>query len=224
MSCHSGVEPPVDDNTGPLIPLAVGNYWVYQEYDLNSDGSIRSANQYIRGYKITDTLSVNLDGTKQKTFRCNRCDSSTSWTSFDGRLLYNGNDGTYYAGVTDRDSVSTLFNDLMFKYPTNKGHETAARTFYYNIFCNFDNVPDSVITTYTCVSTDSLFSTPFGDFKCVVYKLKLMLDDYFYLGDVYYFFKPGLGMVGTIFMTYSYYSNEHYYFLKDVLIDYNLNK
>ena len=116
-----------------------------------------------------------------------------------------------------------LFNDLMFKYPDNKGDETLAHTFYFDIYGNIDNIPDSIKTTYTCVSTDSLFSTPVGDFRCIVYKIKLMLDDVFYLGDVYYFLKPGVGLIGTIYITYSYITNEHYYFLKNVLVKYKLN-
>ena len=36
---------------------------------------------------------------------------------------------------------------------------------------------------------------------------KLMLDDVFYLGDIYYFLKPGVGLVGIIEMIYSYITN-----------------
>ena len=222
MSCHSGVGPTIDDNTSPLIPLAVGNYWVYQEYSLNKDGSIRSATEDLGGFKIIDTLSVSLNGQRLKAFQYSRYDSSTNWSSPEGKLIYYGNDGVHFAGTTEKDSINLLFNDLMFKYPTNKGEKTLAHTFYYFLFGNLENIPDSVITTYTCVSTDSLFSTPVGDFRCIVYKLRLMLDDYFYLGDAYYFFKPDLGLVGLIRVIYSYITDKHYYSTKDVLVNYRL--
>ena len=220
MTCNLGTGP-ADENAGPIIPLAVGNYWVYQQYSLNNDGSVSFAVEDLRGYKITDILSVSLNGGNQKTFKYTRYAPGGDPYS-EAKLIYNGKEGIYYAGITDKDTIKMLFNDLMFKYPANKGDETTAHTFYYYIFGNLDNIPDSIVTTYTCVSTDSLFSTPVGDFRCIVYKLKLMLDNIFYLGDVYYFFKPGLGLVGIIYMTYSYISNEHYYFLKTVLVDYKV--
>jgi len=222
ISCHNSTEPPIDENNEPLIPLAVGNYWVYQQYTLNNDGSILYAEKLLSGFKISDTLSVTLNGEKQITFQCSRCDSSANWTSSEARLIYIGKDGIYYSGITDNDTLKLSFNDLMFKYPATKGEETLAHTFYYEIFGNPENIPDSIVTTYTCVSTDSLFSTPVGNFRCTVYKIKLMLDAVFYLGDVYYFFRPGVGLVGTIYMVYSYYTNENYYAIKNVLVNYKL--
>ncbi len=220
VSCNLGTGP-ADENAGPIIPLAVGNYWVYQEYSLNNDGSISFVHDLLAGFKITDTLSINLNGVKQRTFKYSRY-GPPDYISSEARLIYSGKGGLYYAGITIKDSVKMLFNDLMFKYPANKGDETLAHTFYHNIYGNSGHVPDSIVTTYTCVSTDSLFSTPVGDFRCIVYKLKLMLDDIFYLGDIYYFFKPTLGLVGMIDMPYSYITNEHFYSLKTVLIDYKV--
>jgi hypothetical protein len=222
-SCHNSTEPPIDENKGPLIPLAVGNYWVYQQYTLNNDGSILYAEKLLSGFKISDTLSVTLNGEKQITFQCSICDSSANWTSSEARLIYIGKDGIYYAGIADNDTLKLSFNDLMFKYPATKGEETLAHTFYVDIFGNFLNIPDSISNSYSCISMDSIFSTPIGNFSCIVYKLQLTLDNVFYLGDLYYFLKPGLGLVGTVFMAYSYYSNEHYYAIKNVLVDYKLN-
>ena len=223
MSCHTGTEPPVNDNSGPLIPLAIGNYWIYQSYTLNADGSVLFVEKDLAGYKITDTLSVSLNGDKKKTFQYAMCDSSRNLKTSDTRLIYSGKDGLYYAGITDSGIVKMSFVDLMFKYPVNKSDETLAHTFYYDPYGNPENVPDSIVTTYTCVSTDSLFNTPVGNFKCVVYKLKLMLDDVFYLGDVYYFIKPGLGLVGIVYILYSYITNKHYYATKSILVHYKLN-
>ena len=210
MSCHSGTEPPIDENKDPLIPLAVGNYWVYDAYYLKEDGSIDFPawpESNVFGFKVSDTLNVTLNGKKTKTFKLSLYDHPTNSTSSEAKLIYNGKDGIYYSGITDKDTVKMLFDDLLFVYPPTKGYETLAHTFYYTSTGNYLNILDSIKTTYTCVSTDSLFSTPVGNFRCIVYKLKLMLDDVFYLGDIYYFLKPGVGLVGIIEMTYSYITN-----------------
>lgn len=224
LSCNSVTDPPISKKPEPLMPLAVGNFWVYQGYYLKDDGSIDYPEYFTFGYKISDKLSIAIKEKEITSFKCALYNPRTNYTSTKTKLIYNGIEGLYYAGIANKDTVKMLFNDLMFKIPPIKGEENLAHTFYYKPSGNYLNISDSVITNYTCVSTDSLFSTPVGDFNCVVYKLKLMLDDVFYLGDIYYFIKPGLGLVGIMDIGYSHITNKHFYFQKTVLVDYKLNQ
>ncbi len=63
------------------------------------------------------------------------------------------------------------FNDLIFSYPAEKGKIVSGHVFYYSTLGNYSNIPDEFITQYKCVTTDSLFTTPLGEFNCIVYKM-----------------------------------------------------
>lgn len=226
VSCNNSNEPVIPKEDVPLMPLKIGNHWTYLGYYLTEDGTVdypEYLENYAFGYKISDTLSINIEGKKYCTYKLAQYDPQTNYVSSDAKLIYNNALSLYYAGNFKANKVSLTFNDMVFKYPVKKNDSYKAHTFYYNTYGNYLRIPDTLTTDYVCVSIDSLFTTPIGEFKCVVYKTRLMLDDIFYLGDLYSFYKPGIGLIGTILMNYSYITQSHHYFLKEVLINYKLN-
>lgn len=112
------------------------------------------------------------------------------------------------------------FNDLIFPYPVEKGESVSGHVFYYNNSGNTSNVHDEAITHYTCISVDSLFTTPVGNFRCIVYKMVWQDFEPFFRAEVYYFIKPGLGIVGMVEMAFHYNNNRYTYISKTLLTNY----
>lgn len=220
--------PPVEYK--PLIPLSVGNYWLYQGYTLNSDSSSGgTADPWKFGF-IIQSPTAKLFKENNIIYQMSRCGEDlkpfddTGFTLYGGnKLVYQNGKGLYYSGVVRKDTVIITFNDLIFPYPTEKNKSVAGHVFYYNNSGNTSNVSDETITQYTCISLDSLFSTPLGDFRCIVYKMAWQDFPPLFRDEVYYFVKPGLGIVGMVQMVYHYNSNKYTYFMKHVLTDYRIN-
>ncbi len=209
-----------------LMPLNLGNYWLYREYELNSDGTGGTPSQWKFGFIIDDTISQVINGEKIINYKLFNCDEGLKPYydkpgSFEGsKLIYQNRNGLYYSGIEKYDTVKMSFNDLVFPYPTEKGKSESGHVFYYSTVGNYSNVPDDVITQYTCVSTDSLLSTPFGDFRCVVYKMAYADYEPLFRDEVYYFVKVGLGIVGMVEMVYHYNLGKYSYIRKTLLTDY----
>jgi len=218
--------PPVQYDT--LMPLSVGNYWLYREYELNSDGSGGTPSQWKFGFIIDDTLTQIINGERILSYKLFNCGEELEPYydkpgSFEGsKIIYQNRNGLYYSGNEKYDMVKMSFNDLIFPYPAEKGKSTNGHVFYYSTLGNYSNVLDEVITQYTCVSTDSLFTTPLGDFRCIVFKMAYTDFEPLYRYGVYYFVKPGLGIVGMIEMVYHYSLKKYSYLRKTLLTDYKI--
>ena len=214
----------------PVIPLALGNYWLYRRYELNPDGTGGRPSLVKLGFVIDDTVTQVINGESVLNYKVFICDSTLKPFydkpgSFEGsKLVYQNGNGLYYAGIEKHDTVKMSFNDLIFPYTAKKDESLTGHVFYYSHSGNYSNVPDDAITQYTCVSTDSLISTPVGDFTCVVYKMAYVDFEPLYRDEVYYFIKPGLGIVGMVQMVYHYNSKEYRYMRKTLLTDYKIEK
>ncbi len=211
-----------------LIPLSIGNYWLYQGYYLNDDGSVNFPQDHKYGFIIDDTVLQIINEDRIVNYKFFNCGEELKPYydkpgSFEGsKLVYQNRFGLYYSGTEKYDTIKMTFNDLIFPYPVEKGKSVNGHMFYYSTLGNNANVPDEIITQYTCVSTDSLFTTPLGDFRCIVFKIAYADFEPLYRDEVYYFIKPGIGIVGMVEMTYHYRSNKYNYFLKNVLTDYKI--
>jgi hypothetical protein len=231
ISCKdNSVEPP-SAKYEPLIPLSVGNYWLYQNYLLDPDnGSITHPEYNSKdGFIINDSLSQSILGSNFVSYNISICGEDLKPVDDTNYLLYGGsklvnqdNNGFYYSGIVRKDTIVMQFNDLIFPYPATNGKSTSGHVFYYSTLGNGSNIPDEVITQYTCVSTDSLFTTPLGDFRCIVYKTAYADFNPLFRGDVYYFIKPGLGIVGIVQMVYFYNLNKYNYMRGYILTDYKI--
>lgn len=111
---------------------------------------------------------------------------------------------------------------MIFPHPVKKNRTVVGHVFYYSPLGNLSNVPDEDIAKYTCISTDSLFSTPTGDYKCIVYRMEYYDFETLFRDEVCYFIKPGLGIVGMIEKIYHYKKKDYWYVKKYVLTNYKL--
>jgi hypothetical protein len=226
--CKDNPFEPVENES--LMPLGLGNYWLYQGYYLNDDGSVNFPQDRKYGFIIDDTLSQIISGRRTFNYKLFNCGEELKPYydkpgSFEGsKLIYQNTNGLNYSGNEKYDTIKMVFNDLIFPFPTEIGRVVNGHVFYYSTLGNNSNVPDDVVTQYTCVSIDSLFSTPLGDFKCIVYKMSYADFEPLYRDEVYYFIKPGIGIVGFVEMVYHYSINKYTYFLKNVLTTYKINE
>lgn len=219
-SCKNSTEPAEEaEPIGPLVPLAVDNYWIYNDYYLNNnDGTVYSKISDSTGYCVSDTSRIS-NGIK--VFKFAHYALSGNYIFPETRYIYNGPGGLYYAGTDSANQARLSFDDLLFKYPVNEGETYKAHIFYYNLSGNYFTIPDTEIVDYTCVSTNLTFLTPAGAFNCVVYKARINEGLGFYM-EVYYFYKPGLGLVGTVQILYRP-DKSYAFFIKTALTNYKLN-
>ncbi|NOX66014.1 MAG: hypothetical protein GXO85_09510, partial [Chlorobi bacterium] len=221
-------EEPVGYDT--LIPLNVGNYWLYNLYDLEPDGSGETPEKWVFGFIIDGTMTRFINGDSTICYKLFTCGEDLKPyydrpLSFEGsKLIYHNRDGTYYSGIERYDTLKLAFNDLIFPYPVEKEEIVDGHVFYYSTLGNFLNVHDDAITQYECISTDSLISTPAGDFNCVVYRMAFVDYPPLFRDEIIFFIKPGLGIVGMVMMVYHYNLNQYRYINKTLLKSYYLNK
>lgn len=225
----NSVEPPPPVKYYPLIPLSVGNYWLYRGYDLNSDGTGGTPDLWKFGFiiqKLPQQPLKILDSTHLVMHECaenlSLLDDSKSATYGGNKLVYQNKNGLYYSGIIRNDTLAIIYNDLIFPYPAEKGKSVSGHVFYYSNSGNYLNVPDDAITQYTCISTDSLFTTPLGDFRCIVYKMAYADYPPLFRDEVYYFVKPELGIVSMVQMVYHYNLKKYSYIRKTLLTNYQI--
>lgn len=212
-----------------LIPLKLGNYWLYDGYLLHDDGTIHDQLFGKSGFVIDDSLTRTIEGKNILCYKMFNCGEEPKPFydepgSFEGsKLIYQNTKGTYYAGNEKNDTVQAAFNDLIFPITAKKGDTLKGHVFYYSPTGNYMNVPNEATTNYICISIDSVFTTPLGDFNCLVYKMAYYDLEGLFRDDVYCFIKPGLGIVGMVHMGYIYSTNKYGYLSKYILVNYKIN-
>lgn len=230
MSCKENPIIPEPVKIEPLIPLSLGNYWLYRDYYLNPDGTGGRPFPIKLGFIIDDTVTQVINGENILNYKLFNCDSTLKpWYdkpgNFEGsKLVYHKGNGFYYAGTEKYDTIKTSFNDLIFPYPVEKGDSVSGHVFYYSIGGNAFSIPDDAITQYTCISIDSLITTPLGDFNCIVFNMVILDLKPLSRAEVNYFIKTGIGIVGMFNMVFHYNTKEYTYVSKTLLTDYKIKK
>lgn len=221
-------EEPIGYDT--LIPLNIGNYWLYRQYELEPDGSGGTPDEWQFGFVIDGTMTLLIDGDSTKCFKLYSCweDLKPFYDkpgSFEGsKLIYHDKDGIYYSGIERYDTLKIKFNDLIFPYQVEKGEIVNGHVFYYSILGNYSNAPDDAITEHECISTDSLITTPVGEFHCLVYRMAYEDFPPLFRSEIYFFVKPGLGIVGLVQMVYHYNLDAYRYMRTTLLTNYQIYK
>lgn len=166
-----------------IIPLAVGNQWVY--IDSTFGGSI-----YVDStcYCIIDKGVVEYQSRSYRVFYRAVLDYATLEFSDLSWLFANTSDGINCFGGVNSQGNSFLTKTLFLKYPVNVGD-----TWNELSICYRDNefwICDTIARTV--VSVDELFMTPAGNFHCCVYS-RLFEND-----TVLDYYSVNIGHVGQI--------------------------
>lgn len=154
-----------------IVPLTVGNYWVFSV--LNPDGTPSEVTSTLG---ITGSSIVTYEDHEYFVYYWNWFDDF-GYPSDDFYLMSNQNDGMWLIGYAwnSFDSVA-YFPNLLLKYPANVGD-----TWEYYELAGWDTVQ--------CVSTSSMIETFAGTFECYVYHHSFE--------EFYSYFSPGIGYVGN---------------------------
>lgn len=205
IRCDNSVkpEPPNDEEISlGILPLKVGNWWTYRDYDLKPDGSINELIPYTEfNYLIKSSHSITVDNENYVVFgrawkyTDNENYSTSEW------LFRNFNNGLYaMGGKMPTDSIFTKL--LKYKYPVQKGEAWKSQNLVYDLYDKKYLILDTV--TYTCIDKNVLFETPIGNFSCTVYYHREDLDDdVSEKADIYEYYSKDVGLIGTI--TYGYF-------------------
>ena len=148
LSCISFIgcsnDDAADSNDGVIIPLAVGNYWKFEDAHYDEFGVVSSI----------DTCILSLDSS---TVISEDSAYYWAWDTEDYRffafLAVNLDDGLYFSG-SSHSGVITEYDSpmLLLKFPGSEG-ET---------FISYD-------ISYTIVNTEALMEVPAGTFTCYEY-------------------------------------------------------
>lgn len=211
-SCKQSTEPQEKivqetENKG-LLPLKVGNIWEYQEYSMNSDGTIRNILGTIR-YSITKTVSdpqkIILDKLYKMRIEFREYITNQNWIETDlSPFLRNYSDGLYIMGGVEKgaspDSIYLKIQHL--HYPVKKGDKWRSPGLQLPFqFPLVETYLQSDTTIYHCVETDSNFETPLGAINCIVYYHRFQQkqgDDIIGPFDVYEYYNEKYGLIGCI--------------------------
>lgn len=183
---HCGSNPVDSGNSkNEILPLAVGNKWVY--FALSTYGAI-------------DTVTTEVIDTgkgRVKAYGVNYRFNEEPIPDFQW-IYWNCPDGLVGAGgISSRDTL--IVKSLMLKYPGVVGDSLLVPNVSYSDGQFY--VKDTL--THFLVSTDDSITTPFGTFTgCYVYNYKESQgEDVAGFDDIFDYYVPGIGLVGEIVRT-----------------------
>ncbi len=170
-----------------LMPLEVGNYWVYQIWPFITPDTVIA--------EITRKVPVTIAGITYEAsalsplYPVNGVRPPLEW------LYWNGPCGLYWlGGIAENDTL--LYKTLLYKYPAEVGEswKTVRISYVYDLgFYFLDTL------TVSLVSKNETISTPAGDFNAYVYSYrKHPSDDIAGELNYYHYFIPELGRVAYI--------------------------
>ena len=180
-----------EDSTGPssngvIMPLAVGNEWVYKVSFYNSDGTVN--NTFFDTLRIYDKL---YDGQ----------DTIYAFTNND---RYNSND----VGANRADGYYTLSPGplkIQAKYPTYSGE-----VFRIDTLRGSTLDPGTIVMTYSCELTNTTIGIPAGSYMCTKYRIHSVgtyqedstkpIENFENLSECWY--APGIGEVKNLFYSW----------------------
>ena len=173
-----------------MVPLAVGNYWVYETtyLDVLKD-TIR--------YEVTQQVEVPIGDTSYAAYAANFVPFPEGLEPYYW-LRRNGANGLYLmGGISDTD---TLFvNNVEYKLPAEVGETFTSPRVSFS-FDRFEFYQSDTLSI-TLIDDDREIVTPAGKFECLVYKFSI---DFFEEGvvfttwDYYLYYSIGIGLVAQI--------------------------
>jgi len=177
--------------SGDLMPLAVGNYWVYETtyLDVLKD-TIR--------YEVTQQVEVPIGDTSYTAYAANFVPFPEGLAPHYW-LRRNGELGIYtMGGISDTDTL--FINEVEYKLPSEVGEtiQTPQISFSYDRFEFY--ISDTL--SITLIDDAREIITPAGTFECYVYRFTLSNgEDVIANWDYLIYYSLGVGLVAQISVT-----------------------
>jgi hypothetical protein len=187
-----------------IMPLAVGNQWIY----LSTSYAVTVPETTI--YEITQQIPIQVKGnTLQawalRTYFKDVGPNGVLW------LRLNGVDGLHDLGGVS-PTRSMLTDNLELKYPAHRGDTWQVQNITYSPYDSLFHIKDTL--TYSLDTTGVLVQTRAGLFSCFVYKYSEKPDpDILEPWDYYWYYSPGIGMVGGKVLCQFYGDNKGEFWL-----------
>ena len=170
-----------------LIPLEVGNYWVYEQWYLDPSNKDTVREEIIGTRRIIAEDNI-ADAYKSVRFRYDSRPADDALIA----LKANGPDGHYFlGGWTEIDSL--YINNRRYAYPAEAGDSLESRQILFDTEMQEYKIGST--RTIELMETNRTITTPAGVFEnCYVYRHQ----DYNRLFPYYQYIyvKPGIGIVG----------------------------
>lgn len=170
-----------------LIPLEVGNYWVYEQWYLDPSNK-DTVREEIIGTRRIIAEDIMVDAFESVRFRYDSQPADDALIA----LKANGQDGHYFlGGWTDIDSL--YINNRRYAYPAEAGDTLSSRQILFDTETKEYKIGST--RTIELMETNRTITTPAGVFEnCYVYRHQ----DYNRLFPYYQYIyvKPGTGIVG----------------------------
>lgn len=199
-----------------LIPLEVGNYWVYEQWHMNPEWKDTVREEVLNVQNIiAEHTKIRAYGSYRFHYKAEPREDALIW------LRANGQEGFYQlGGRVPTDSLYNLDKGLYFKYPASIGEEWDKTSVIYSPPSGTMSLGDT--QTITLVETAKTVETSAGIFEnCYVYThWGFNNSDYISLEKHYFYVKPTVGIVGVD--TYSE-DNKDYLNGQWRLLEYHLN-
>lgn len=223
FNCESPIEPIDVEFKNSIKPLAIGNYWIYQTYRLNLDGTIRNES-HKQGNFVSSILDPSVVQSNEQVFL-----EGTFYPDYQDTLetfnLVTNTDSGYatHGFVNSKDTIIDF--GLLAKYPAipeDSWIKPDIMTFHNGT--TYIKYLDHGDISVRCLDTSAIFITPLDTFACYVYNYKheVIIEDYILGEDIHRYFVPGVGEVGGYVNSYDEITGDSYPFAKYVLIDYNI--
>jgi hypothetical protein len=134
-----------------IMPLAVGNYWVFADTTFQDPYLISETSKIsISGYS-----NIKYNSESFPVYHWNWYDMPEDVPQQRKNLVRNEAEGLFYYGQKIGSSLSEIDRKMFIKFPVNPAAEW--------------NYTGGL--TIKCLSTSTLFPTPLGDIECYVYEL-----------------------------------------------------
>ncbi len=171
-----------------IQPLQVGYSWKYLDTNFSNTGNPVSKDTTF--LSITGIHQVNIDGTDVTLYEW-----SWNWMPHLKLLCNNDVGGFYFYGSKTDTRINILDKNLYVKFPILPNESWSSSDYLSRNF--IDSTALYVIDDVTkrCESTNEIFNTKAGAFKC--YKIHSTEKN----TDTYTYYSPGIGYVGCIQMT-----------------------
>ena len=138
--------------TNRILPLAIGNYWVYTDsvFTIGQTATVDTTKFGITGYR-----HITYNNQRETVYYWNWYNMPEDIPQRRRNLVRNEEDGLMYYGQVIGSAVSTINRSLFIKYPVVVGNEWPFTGGY-----SIENI-----------SVSTLFETPVGVFDCYVYSV-----------------------------------------------------